>query len=87
MAEFKWIKGNKPKETGNYLITIKENEGIFTVVPDTFFINNRYPEGKWIAYPYENEEIVAYAPYPKPYKTRNRNGSKSNNRKTKNKTK
>ena len=85
MAEFKWIKGNKPKETGNYLITIKENEGIFTVMPDTFFINNGYPEGKWIAYPYE--EIVAYAPYPKPYKTRNRNGSKSNNRKTKNKTK
>ena len=26
MAEFKWTKGDTPKESGDYLITIKEDD-------------------------------------------------------------
>lgn len=87
MAEFKWIKGDKPKESGDYLITIKEDETVFTTVSDTFIKPTYYhPEGEWCCY--YDDEIIAYAPLPKPFRPRSRkNGSKSNNRKTNKKTK
>lgn len=84
MAEFKWIKGRIPKESGNYLITIKEDETIFTTVSDAFVKQI----DEWCCY--TDEEIIAYAPFPKPFRPRkrsNKNESKSNNRKTSNKTK
>lgn len=66
MADFKWIKGNEPKEGGPYLISIKEDEGIFTTTTDFYDdLKNRWQF-------YNEEEIVAYAPYPSPYKTRKR---------------
>lgn len=84
MAEFKWIKGCIPKESGDYLITIKEDETIFTTVSDTFIKQT----SEWCCY--SDDEIIAYAPLPKPFRPRkrnNKNESKSNNRKTSNKTK
>ena len=84
MAEFKWTKGDTPKESGDYLITIKEDETIFTTVSDTFVGQT----GEWCCY--SDDEIIAYAPLPKPFRPRkrsNKNESKSNNRKTNNKTK
>ena len=84
MAEFKWTKGCMPKESGDYLITIKEDETIFTTVSDTFVEQT----GEWCCY--SDDEIIAYAPLPKPFRPRkrsNKNESKSNNRKTSNKTK
>ena len=84
MAEFKWTKGCIPKESGDYLITIKEDETIFTTVSDTFVKQI----GEWCCY--SDDEIIAYAPLPKPFRPRkrsNKNESKSNNRKTNNKTK
>ena len=65
-------------------ITIKEDETIFTTVSDTFVKQT----GEWCCY--SDDEIIAYAPLPKPFRPRkrsNKNESKSNNRKTNNKTK
>lgn len=70
MAEFKWTKGRSPKESGDYLITIKEDETVFTTVSDCFVKSQYRPEGMWCCY--ENDEIVAYAPFPKPFRTRRR---------------
>ena len=62
VVEFKWIKGDKPKDIGDYLISVKEAESLFITATDFF-------DGKEWMY-YKEEEIVAYAPYPRPYKTR-----------------
>lgn len=65
MADFKWTKGREPKTTAEFIVTVQDGDNffVFTDVYDTEL-------KEWAIYNYE--EIIAYAPLPRPFRPRQR---------------
>lgn len=65
MADFKWTKGREPKTTDRFIITIRDGDDflVFTDVYDTGL-------KEWAVY--DNEDIIAHAPLPRPFRPRQR---------------